>query len=279
MMSIDPRDLRSEKDTTDLPPEQDPVDLRSEANTPDLAPEADAPDLWSPANLPDQRAAANSLDARSVGPAPGAGQATDSNRAGPAGSGPADSGPHDSGQADEAAALRSVLDRTASLIDRVTPDAWEDPTPCEDWTVQRLLAHIVGWTEAFADRAEGVDPDFDPDARPVDDESGARFRTAAVRINAAEAGDGPRPAKAADPGILIAEYICHGTDLARATGQRIDYVDASAEIGLRAMRGMLTPEYREYGFSAEVQVDPNAGAVARLLAFSGRSPGETAGAE
>lgn len=175
---------------------------------------------------------------------------------------------------DDAAALRSVLDRTATLIDGVPARTYGDATPCADWTVERLLAHIVGWTEAFADRAEGMDPAADPDATAVDGDSGARFRTAAVRINAAEAADGPHPAKAADRGILIAEYICHGTDLARATGQQVEYAETSGEIGLTALRGMLTPEYREYGFGPEVAVDPGAGAVAALLAFSGRSPAD-----
>lgn len=178
----------------------------------------------------------------------------------------------DPGTPPDAAALRSVLDRTATVIDAVPTDSYGDATPCADWTVERLLAHIVGWTEAFANRAEGMDPDPDPDATPVDDDSGARFRTAAVRINAAEAGDGPRPGKAADRGILIAEYICHGTDLARATGQQAGYSEAAAELGLAALHGMLTPEYRNHGFGPEVPVDAGAGAVAALLAFSGRAP-------
>ena len=172
----------------------------------------------------------------------------------------------------DAAALRSVLDRTATLIDAVPAGSYGDATPCADWTVERLLAHIVGWTEAFANRAEGMDPSSDPDATPVDGDSGARFRTAAVRINAAEATDGPRPGRAADRGMLIAEYICHGTDLARATGMRAGYDEAAAAIGLAALRGMLTPEYRTHGFGPEVPVDAGAGAVAALLAFSGRAP-------
>jgi len=39
---------------------------------------------------------------------------------------------------------RRALDETARLVDAVRPDQMGLPTPCSDWDVQALLAHLVG---------------------------------------------------------------------------------------------------------------------------------------
>jgi uncharacterized protein (TIGR03086 family) len=173
---------------------------------------------------------------------------------------------------EEVERLGQVMEKTAVVMDGVSIDQRTASTPCPDWDVQRLLAHLVGWSGNFAARAEGVEPNAEPDSTDPGESPAAGFRRNAVRIVTALSQDGLLPEKAPDPGILIAEYILHGWDLAAATGQRISYGNAEAELGLMAMRRMLKPEYRGYGFDAEVTVPDDASQVDKLVAFSGRDP-------
>ncbi len=174
--------------------------------------------------------------------------------------------------ADHNATLSAVLDKTAGLVDNVTPAQYGDPTPCTDWNVERLVQHLSGWTDAYAERAEGKPPAEDPDAVTVGPDTAAGFRAAAARVMAVKNGSEPEPEKSPSTEILIAEYILHGWDLAKGTDQPVPYSDAEAAPGLEAMLGMLKPEYRGMGFEAEVNVPEDAGELTRLIAFSGRTP-------
>jgi uncharacterized protein (TIGR03086 family) len=173
---------------------------------------------------------------------------------------------------DDVKTLSSVMEKTALLMDGVKTDQRSGSTPCPEWDVQRLMAHLVIWSENFADRAQGVDPSAGTDSTDPGDTPATEFRNNANRIVAALAQDGQLPEKAPKAGILIAEYVLHGWDLAVATGQRVRYSNDEAERGLSAMQAMLKPEYRGQGFEAEVAVPDDASALDRLVAFSGRDP-------
>lgn len=173
---------------------------------------------------------------------------------------------------DDVQNLSAVLDKTAALIETTTPEQRTAATPCSEWDVQRLLAHLVGWSGNFAARAEGRKPDDDPDSVDPGSDAARIFRENAGAVVAALSSGRELPEHAPAPAILIAEYILHGWDLATATGQPIAYTDQEAEPGLEAMKDMLKPEYRGHGFEAEVEVPPESSTVERLLAFSGRDP-------
>jgi uncharacterized protein (TIGR03086 family) len=173
---------------------------------------------------------------------------------------------------DEASTLSTVMEKTAQLIEGVERDQWAGSTPCTDWDVQRLLAHLVGWSGNFAARWEGVQPEAEPDAIELGDRPSDTFRANAGRITAVlDSGQQP-PEDAPGADILTAEEILHGWDLAVATGQLVPYTDDESVSALAAMKDMLKPEYRGYGFEAEVDVPDDAGTLDRLLAFSGRDP-------
>jgi len=36
------------------------------------------------------------------------------------------------------------------LISTVQPEQWSTPTPCTDWTVRRLVDHLIGMNRVFA---------------------------------------------------------------------------------------------------------------------------------
>ena len=48
-----------------------------------------------------------------------------------------------------------ALDETARLVGGVRPDQMDLPTPCSDWDVRTLIAHLVGGNVRFLDVAEG----------------------------------------------------------------------------------------------------------------------------
>jgi uncharacterized protein (TIGR03086 family) len=181
--------------------------------------------------------------------------------------------------------LETVLDRTQAVVAAVPAGAGDDPTPCTRWPVSRLTRHMVGWAEAFAEAVEtGAMPPGDPDDVTVTD-AAAQYRAAADRLVAAwRAGDGPDgqyrlTGDSPVPGtflypMMLGEYIAHGWDLAKATGQPLDWPDEGARLALESMRAMVKPEYRgPDGFvGEEVEVPDDAPPLAKLVAFAGRNP-------
>lgn len=175
-------------------------------------------------------------------------------------------------------ALESVLSKTAAIIDGAGSARPTDPTPCPGYDVGGLVGHMVTQIDAFAAAAEGGDSGS---AAAGDSASPhQRFASAGARAVAAFRGGATERTVTLGsqlPGssllaMMIMEYIAHGWDLATATGQRIAYVDAEAQIGLDAGRAMLKPEYRGDAFGPEVPVPDDAGTVPRLLGFMGRDP-------
>ena len=69
--------------------------------------------------------------------------------------------------------------------------------------------------------------------------------------------------------------MCHGWDLATATGQRASYPDEACEAALAEAQGFMKPEYRgpDQSFGDEVPVPESAPALDRLVGFMGRDPG------
>jgi len=70
--------------------------------------------------------------------------------------------------------------------------------------------------------------------------------------------------------IIPLELLVHGWDVADATGQPLDVAPQVAEHVLAAAHELITPERRGRAFAEEVHADPNASALDRLVAFTGR---------
>lgn len=120
----------------------------------------------------------------------------------------------------------------ARLIDGVHDGQLDRPTPCDDWTVAQLLAHIHQFTSVFADSARKR-PIQPPDGL-VDDWRAvipARLDDLAAGWRESSAWDGQVSAggiemAAADNAIVaIEELTVHAWDLARATDQDLHVED------------------------------------------------------
>lgn len=181
--------------------------------------------------------------------------------------------------------LETVLHRTQAVVAGVPAGAGDDPTPCTRWPVSRLTRHMVGWLGAFADAVEtGAMRPGDPDDVTVTD-AAAQYRAAADRLVAAwRAGEGPDgqyrlTGDSPVPGtflypMMLGEFVAHGWDLAKATGQPLDWPAEGASLALESMRAMVKPEYRgPDGFvGEEVEVPADASPLEQLVAFAGRNP-------
>jgi uncharacterized protein (TIGR03086 family) len=194
------------------------------------------------------------------------------------------------------AMLGPVLDDLAHVVAGIRADQLPAPTPCASFDVAALRDHVVGWVDffgaAFADpRRTGPRPDPDAYRAASDPRDPADVvRAAAERLRGAVEGgvqDGEvvmsesRMTAPAALAMVIGEYVLHGWDLARATGQSWTPPDAAVTGSHEAFAGMITPEYRggEHGFfDHEIDVPADAPALDRLLGFAGRDPAWTASA-
>ncbi len=171
--------------------------------------------------------------------------------------------------------LATALDQAADVLAAVPADRLSAPTPCRDWDVARLIAHLVAGPRNFILMSTGGEPDWSAEPPLPDDWSG-EFRSGANDLVQLwrEAGESASP-QAID--WQTAEFAVHTWDLARATGQTRPLEPRVAQQGLGFMGSALTPDNRGEAFGPARAVPDDAPAYDRLVAFAGRDPGWTAG--
>jgi uncharacterized protein (TIGR03086 family) len=181
--------------------------------------------------------------------------------------------------------MSEILDRYRQLaaafaekIAGVPPGSWNDPTPCTEWNVRELVAHVVEMSAVhlrIVGRPVPPGPSVDDDplgafkavsnqieedlADPVRAE--ARFENRFFQCTFAEAIDR----------ALCLDLAVHGWDLARATGQdeRIDPAvlpsvwAAVKQFGDDVLRNPMV-------FASAVDLPEGADDQTRLLAHLGR---------
>ena len=179
--------------------------------------------------------------------------------------------------------LDAVLRPLADLLDTIPAGQASAPTPCTDYDVAALRAHVVGWLTAFTDGYTSASGQCsDPDAVTVAGAGGDQVRALADRLTTALPAAVERPLRiggSAMPGdmalqMILWEYQVHGWDLAAATGQTWRPDRAGLETSLEFAPGMLTPDFQGAGkpFAPQVEVTSDATPLDRLLGLSGRDP-------
>ena len=168
------------------------------------------------------------------------------------------------------ALLVRALDQASDVIAAVGPDQLSLPTPCGDWDVAELIAHLVAAPTHFVTMATGGSPDWSAGA-PAADDRVAQFRSGADELLAfwRSAAD---TSEASPVDWQLAELAVHTWDLARATGQTRQLDGEVAERGLAFMAAGLTADNRGVAFGPEVPVPADAAAYDRLAAMAGRDP-------
>jgi uncharacterized protein (TIGR03086 family) len=185
--------------------------------------------------------------------------------------------------------IAPVLADLAAVVEGITPEQFSDPTPCPDFDVATLRAHVLGWTTYFGAALhdpEGKTTRPDPKTFPAPDdpaEAAQVVRAAAAEIaSAVDDGVADRPVLMVEstmPGemllrMVLWEYLAHGSDLAKSTNQPWNPPVAAVQDSLDFGPNMLTDEYRGEGkdFGLVVPVPDDAPPLDRLLGFSGRDP-------
>ncbi|MEM7096072.1 MAG: TIGR03086 family metal-binding protein [Actinomycetota bacterium] len=170
----------------------------------------------------------------------------------------------------------------AELIANVDADQFALITPCPEFTVADVLAHIVGNQRSLAalGRGEGWQ---DAVGEPVTDGFAEQFAAASHEVmeawtDPAKLGEmyevpwGVMPG-AALVGSYVGEQAVHGWDIAQATGQTIEIDDAVLQPALDGLRFGLPAEGRgaEIPFGPVVVPEsPDASTLDHLAGWSGR---------
>jgi uncharacterized protein (TIGR03086 family) len=164
------------------------------------------------------------------------------------------------------------------------------PTPCAQWTLGDLLAHMTAQHRGFAAAARGTGADPEVwKVRPLGSDPVATYTAAADDVVAAFAGPGVADARFALPefstevtfrgeravGFHFLDYVVHAWDVARALGVTVDLppdlVTAALPIAEAVPDG---PGRAEPGsaFAPRLAPPPDATDLDRLLALVGRAP-------
>ena len=179
---------------------------------------------------------------------------------------------------------RRTVDWWRSCVGAVGEGQWEQPTPCADWDVRKLVNHVTGedlWTAPLLEgrTIEDVGDQFDGDV--LGDDPVAAAGSAADSAVSAVAGLLPERdtvhlsygEERADEYVwqLAADHLIHGWDLAVATGgdTRLEPELMTALAEWYASREEL---YRGAG-AVGAQVALNGDAQHDLLARFGRDDG------
>jgi len=182
-------------------------------------------------------------------------------------------------EADPLADLVAAIAGVERIVARIRADQWDLPTPCDGVDVRAMVNHLVSGNLAFITLITGTGPPV-RDADHLGDDpffalrASADLLVAALRAPGAETrtyalpfGQVPGPELA---GIRLTEFLGHGWDLARATGQPSDFPDTVAERGLVEARSQLRS--RSPGpFAPEQSAPAGAPVIDRLAAFLGRT--------
>jgi uncharacterized protein (TIGR03086 family) len=181
---------------------------------------------------------------------------------------------------DATTAMNRTHETLAPLFAGLTPEHREMSTPCTEWTVHDLIGHMCGGGHMIAGGLQGQAP---PDEAPDFLANGPVAGWDAAKAHLVEAATpdalaamhqmpfGEVPGEVA-VGVITADHLVHGWDLARATGQNLSIDDELAEWALQTWQMVVPAEGRDGGFDDVVATADDASAVDRLVAYTGRTP-------
>ena len=187
------------------------------------------------------------------------------------------------GSTDIAALHRRALDDVRSYVAGVGGDQWTLPTPCDGWTVQELVNHIVsgnlwaaelGGGRTIADVGSALDGDMlgtDPvGAYDRSAESAAAtFEAPGALDSPCAVSYGPVPGSVY-AGHRLIDVLIHGWDLASATDQSTDLDPELVDACWEVIRPQLSQLQGSGMFGTQKADHADGTPQVRLLAALGR---------
>lgn len=164
------------------------------------------------------------------------------------------------------------------VLHGIAADDLHKQTPCREYDVAALTDHLLNSITTIGGMAGAEFPDRNRDesveeqvvvaARAALDAWQRRGLDGTVAF-----GDNEVPAKVM-VGILSLEFLVHAWDYAAAVGREVSAPESLSDYVLGLAKKIITPEGRtNVGFDDPVEVPADAGALERLLAYTGRQPG------
>jgi uncharacterized protein (TIGR03086 family) len=179
--------------------------------------------------------------------------------------------------ADELDSAEATLGVLRQVLRGIGPDDLDKQTPCRKFDVAALSDHLMNSITAIGEAAGAELPQRNS-ADSLDDQVSAAAgpALAAWRRRGLDGtviiGPNELPAKMM-AGILSIEFLVHAWDFAAATGGTVNAPDALPDYVLGLAKTIITPQGRSnVGFDDAVDVAADAGALDRLIAFTGRQP-------
>ena len=185
----------------------------------------------------------------------------------------------DSPPTDELRSAEDTLGVLQRVLRSIAAYDMSRQTPCTEFDVTRLTGHLlksltglggmVGAELPERDESDSVERQVVAAARPALDAWHRHGLEGTVPF-----GKGEMPAKGACA-ILSLEFLVHAWDYAAAMGHELDAPEPLAEYVLGIAHQVIRPGVRSrVGFDEPVDVPADAGALERLIAFTGRNPAQ-----
>jgi uncharacterized protein (TIGR03086 family) len=185
--------------------------------------------------------------------------------------------------------LDNCLDYADGVVAGIAEEQRDAATPCPEFTVSSLVAHLVDGLTWYGELPAGgsADPREVPGADPRQVRYHDAFRAARATIgrNWTEQhlartypGPGGEVTGAGITEFMIVETLGHAWDLATSTGQPIRVRPEVADAALAVAHRLGEQALRAPGMmTAAVTVDADAPAIDRFVAFLGRQPRASTG--
>ncbi|MCT7661618.1 TIGR03086 family metal-binding protein [Mycobacterium deserti] len=182
----------------------------------------------------------------------------------------------DSPPTDELRSAEKTFAVLQHVLHGIARDDLDKQTPCREFDVAALTDHLLNSITTIGAMAGAQCPERKRDAsveeqvvvaaRPTMDAWKRRGLDGTVSF-----GQGEAPAKVM-VGILSLEFLVHAWDYATALGREVTVPDSLSDYVLGLAKKIITPEGRvNVGFDDAIEVPDDAGALERLLAYTGRS--------
>jgi uncharacterized protein (TIGR03086 family) len=184
-------------------------------------------------------------------------------------------------QMDVIAQLETILPGLDEVAGRVKLEEFGNSTPCANFRVRDLFDHMIRGASQFAPQLRG-EPVVALDPSDLhDDERQAALKTAVADLLTAVHAPGALGRSVelpfgVVPGAVLARFLTvdgmvHTWDIARATGQPFSPSEPLAEAVLANAHELIAPPMRDGDtFAPETAIAPEASAMERLVAFTGR---------
>lgn len=178
------------------------------------------------------------------------------------------------------AALDQTFDHANKIVGSVSKDQLDAPTPCRDWDLRTLLAHMTGVVANMGNGASGTElisiPEYELEPDFVEQFRGETARTlGAWKTRGLEGeiniGRGARPAPVMLT-INVLDTTMHSWDVARASNQDAQLPPELATTVLGLCQGFITDDLRQSaGFDPAIATK-STNPTDRLAAFLGGNP-------